>query len=132
MQQRVKQEAGLRRGKEQPTEQWVPEGRRTGRGEEWEARPAFPPQPLPLQPSPETHEQNLKAAGDSKVRGGSGPEATAGEPGMTGPTPSHPPPSLTLYIPVPCLPLPQPRKQRSATKSVKRKRKKTCITPSKR
>lgn len=110
MQQRVKQEAGLCRGREQPTEQWVPEGRRAGREEERETQPAFPSQPLPLQPSPEPHEQNLKAAGDSKVRGGSGPKATPGEPGMTCPTPSHPPPSLTVYIPVPCLPLPHPRK----------------------
>ena len=71
--------------------------------------------------------QNLKAAGDSKVR----PEAAQfSRPPLGTGTLSHPP-SLTLYIPVPYLPLLHPRKQHSAAKSVKRK-KKICITPSKR
>ena len=72
----MKQEAGLCCGTEETTKQWVPEGRSAGRGEERETCPPPPPQPLFLQPSPGAtragrvalRPQNLKAAGDSKVK----------------------------------------------------------------
>lgn len=98
----MKQEAGLRCGKEETTEHWVPEGRSAGRGEGRETRPPLPPQPLFAQPSPGAtragrvalRPQNLKAAGDSEVR----PEAAQfpRPPLGTGTLP-HPPISHSLH-----------------------------------